>query len=198
MSRLVTALLSITAIGLLSACTNTVKYGEVSKAETIQAEIGTADLQQITQRLVNRLISYPTFKEVTKNKRPLLAVDKIVDQTNDHLDIDILHNTVLKQLGASGKVRFVDSSKVEAARVVLKDELDFGALNEQTAPKVAEITDSELVLYGTVANIIRIKPNSKEVYFRVTLNLWDQTKGQLIWQDYQEQLKSQKKVVFGI
>lgn len=192
--------LSLVALSLLqiNACTNTVKYGNASRSETIKTEIGTADFQQATQRMARKMLEFPMVESLSGSKRLTIAIDTLTDQTGDKLDLEPMRAAIIRQLTETGKFKLASDESVTSTRTKMTPELDYNAVTEVTAQRFAEATESDLLLYGTVANIIRTKPNSKEVYYRISLNLWDSNTKKLLWKDDHEQLKSQRKAVFGI
>ena len=188
---------AIMALGM-QGCANTIKYGEATRAETLKTEVGISELQAATQKLVDKMLVYPSVTEKTADKRPTIAIDAITNHTHNGMDTGPMTAGVFEQLTASGQFRFSSPEKIRASREQAKDLLDYGATTAKAAQKIANEVDAELVVYGSLVDIIRIKPTHKEVYYRINLNLLDAQSGNVIWQDEHEFLKSQKKAVYGI
>lgn len=192
--------LTLSALVLLTAtaCTNTVQYGENTRSETIRTEIGTSDLLVSGQQMINKLLNYDAIQRITKNSRLRLAYAPLIDQTDENLNLNPLNSSIIQHLEESGKFLLTDHNKVSQTQSAMEPQLDFRAITPATAPDFAAQVDAELLLYGTITNVVRTKSNSKEVYYRVTLALWDTKSSRVIWQDDSEHLKSRKKIVFGL
>lgn len=188
---------AITAL-TIQGCANTIKYGEASKPQSIETEVGINELQFATQKLVSKMLKFPPVTEATQSKRPTIAIDAITNHTHQNMDISPLTASVFEELTNAGKFRFSDAEKVQASRDQAKQLLDYGATTEQAAQFIGAELAADYVLYGSLANIIRTKPTNKEVYYRISLHLLDTNTGKLIWRDDQEILKSQRKAIYGI
>lgn len=188
---------AVFALGI-QGCANTIKYGDATKADTIQTEIGISELQMATQRLVSKMLEYPSVKDRTEKRRPTIAIDAITNHTHNALDTGPMTASVFEELTSSGKFRFSSPEQVRASREDAKNLLDYGATTEKAAQKIGKAVDADMVVYGSLVDIIRIKPTHKEVYYRINLQLLDTGSGEVIWHDEHEILKSQRKAVYGI
>lgn len=185
-------------LATLTACTNTVKYGEETRAETLRTEIGTADLLISGQRMLNKMLSNSSVNQLTRNRRPNLAYLALVDQTDENLNLSPFNTSIIQQLEGTGRFVLADQNKVLSVHQQSLDQLDFRAVTTATAGQFTEQVGSDVLLFGTITNLIRSKSNSKEVYYRITLSLWDNQQKKIIWQDEAEHLKTRKKIVFGL
>lgn len=188
---------AVFALGI-QGCANTIQYGEATRAETIQTEIGISELQMATQRLSTKMLAYPPVRETTDKRRPTVAIDSITNHTGSSLDTSPMTAIVFEELTNSGKFRFANPDEVRASREAAKDLLDYGATTTKAAQKMGQQVNADWVVYGSLVDIIRIKPTHKEVYYRIKLELVDTSSGELIWQDEHEILKSQRKAIYGI
>lgn len=192
--------LTLSALALLAttACTNTVQYGENTRSETIRTEIGTSDLLVSGQQMINKLLNYDAVQRISQNSRLRLAYAPLIDQTDENLNLNPLNSSIVQHLEGSGRFLLADLNKVKDTLAAMEPELDFRAITIATAPEFAARVEADLLLYGTITNVVRTKSNSKEVYYRMALALWDTKNERVIWQDDSEHLKSRKKIVFGL
>ncbi|MCG8670669.1 MAG: penicillin-binding protein activator LpoB [Pseudomonadales bacterium] len=189
-----------TAIAALTiqGCANTIKYGEASRAQAIETEVGINELQFATQKLISKMLKFPSVSEATQRKRPAIAVDAITNHTHQSIDVAPMTASVFEELNKSGKFTFSKNESVQASRERAKDLLDYGATTPQAAQFIGAEVEADYVVYGSLANIIRTKPTNKEVYYRISLQLLDTQSGKVVWRDEQEILKSQRKAIYGI
>lgn len=188
---------AVIALGI-QGCANTIKYGEATRSQTIETEVGVNELQIATQKLVAKMLEFPSVKSRTQAKRPTIAIDAITNQTHENLDTSPMTAGIFDQLTESGQFRFANPDQVKESRSAVSDLLDYGATTQAAAKKIGQAVKADMVVYGSLANIIRIKPTNKEVYYRIDLQLLDTQSGEVIWKDEHEILKSQRKAVYGI
>lgn len=188
---------SILMVGI-QGCANTIKYGEATRTEAIKTEVGINELQAATDKLVSKMLTFPSVETLTKSERLTVAIDTISNHTQENLDTGIMTANLYEQLTASGKFRLSDPEKVRQGREDAASLLDYGATTDKAAQKIAGATSADLVLYGSLVDIIRIKPTNKEVYYRLSLHLLDAGSGKEVWSDEHEILKSQRKSIYGI
>ena len=182
----------------LSACTNTVQYGEATRVETTKIDVSSNELVTVAEKMTRKMLTYPTIEEALKKKRPILAISPLINQTSDNVDVSLIEGSITKQLGQSGKFSFTDSTKISTAQTAATKDQLFASIDINVAKKIASTLNADYLLYGSLKNIIRTKATSKEVYYSFNLHMLDTKTGKLVWQDNEEILKSRKKAIFGI
>lgn len=193
---LCSAVLSVT---LLSGCSTTkVSYGDASEVETVTADFGSTDLQQIATSMVESLLSFPPMVEITSQRRPVIFVDRIRNKTTEHIDTESITDTITTRLLRSGKFRFVDMSKVEAVRKQLEFQHGSGMVNPETAVRTGRQIGAEYMLYGNLSSIVKKKSGTKDVYYKFTLKLMNLENGLIEWSDEKEIRKTRKRSLFGL
>lgn len=198
MTKLLTLLCAAFLTLMFQGCANTVKYGDATRAETIETEVGVSELQLATQKLVAKMLDYPLVKDKYANQRPTIAVDPITNHTHSPIDTGPMTAIIFEKLTSSGHFRFADQEQVRTSREQAGNALDYGATTPEAAQVIAGQVNADLVFYGSLVEIIRIKPTHKETYYRVNLQLFDSEHTKLIWQDEHEILKSQREAIYGI
>jgi TolB-like protein len=148
--------------------------------------------------MVSALIESPEVKQAVGDKRPVVAVFGLVDLTSEGVDIASLNSGILNDLNRAARFRFADSAALGDANEQLNPNL-YDLLENPAASKgLSQAVSADYLLIGEISNLVRTHPQSKEVYYRVSLKLVDAQSDQFLWQENREFLKSQKKVVHGI
>lgn len=196
--KTIVGVLAASSLLTLSACTNTVQYGEATRVETTKIDVSSNELVTIAEKMTRKMLTYPTVEEALKKKRPKLAISPLINQTSDSVNVSLIEDSIAKHLGQSGKFSFSDKTKTAAAQsAVTKDQL-FASIDINIAKEIASTLNADYLLYGSLKNIIRTKATSKEVYYSFDLHMLNTKTGKLVWQDSEEILKSRKKAIFGI
>jgi uncharacterized protein (TIGR02722 family) len=185
------------SVAALSGCSSKVQYGDAGAVETTTTEFGSTDLQIISEKMVNSLLSFPPIVEVTANKRPVMFVDQIKNKTTEHIDTESVTDTISSRLLRSGKFRFVDMTKVAEVQKQLKFQSS-GTVDESTATRVGKQIGAEYMLYGNLSSIVKKAGSTKDVYYKFTLKLMHLETGIVEWSDEKEIRKTREKSLFGL
>ncbi len=187
------------SVTILPGCTTTkVSYGDASEVETVTADFGSTDLQQIANKMVDSLLSFPPVVEITRQRRPVIFVDHIKNKTTEHIDTESITDTITTRLLRSGKFRFVDTGKVDAVRKQLEFQHGSGMVNPETAVRTGRQIGAEYMLYGNLSSIVKKRDGTKDVYYKFTLKLMDLESGLIEWSDEKEIRKTRKRSLFGL
>ena len=195
---------SIFAVGVmsvsLSGCMggSNVKYGDAGAVETTTTDFGSTDLQKISEKMVDSLLTFPPIVEVTAKRRPVMFVDTIKNKTSEHIDTESVTDTISSRLLRSGKFRFVDMTKVAAVRKQMEFQQDSGMVKDETSVKMGQQIGAEYMLYGNLSSIVKRNSDSKDVYYKFTMKLMNIESGILEWSDEKEIRKTKKKSMFGL
>ena len=182
----------------LAGCASKVKYGDAAEVETTTAEFGSTDLQQMAEKMVDSMLSFPPIVEVTANSRPVAFVDRIKNKTTEHIDTESITDTISTRLLRSGKFRFVDMTKVETVREQMDFQTDSGMVNPATAVKIGKQIGAQYMLYGNLSSIVKSDGSTKDVYYKLTLRLIHLETGIIEWSDEKEIRKTRSRSLFGL
>lgn len=185
-------------LGVLSACSTSVKYGDATAQETVNTDFGSTDLQMIANKMVDDLLVFPPVVQITQQRRPVLFVDRIKNKTLEHIDLESVTDSIQTKLINSGKFRFVDMTAVEQVRKQFDYQQQSGMVDEQTAARMGRQIGAEYMLYGNMASIVKKDKKTKDVYYKFTLKLTHLESGIVEWAGEKEIRKSKDKRWFGL
>jgi len=189
---------SVLAVTLAGCAGNKVKYGDAGAVETTTTDFGSTDLQQMAEKMVDSLLTFPPIVEVTGKRRPVMFVDTIKNKTTEHIDTESITDTVSSRLLRSGKFRFVDMTKVAAVKEQLEYQTESGMVNPAAATQMGKQIGAEFMLYGNLSSIVKKSSDSKDVYYKFTMKLMNLETGILEWSDEKEIRKTKEKSLFGM
>lgn len=192
-------LMFIAAMALgLSACQSKVEYGDANAVETVNENFGSTDLQAITDKMVDSMLTTPSVIVLSANKRPILFVDSIKNKTSEHIDTESVTDSISTKLLQSGKFRFIDMTKVDAVRKQLDYQNNAGMVDPSTAIKFGRQIGAQYMLYGNLSSIVKQDGSTKDVYYKMTMRLMDLETGLIEWADEKEIRKERSKTLFGL
>lgn len=184
---------------LLGGCSSkqVVSYGDAQAVETTDISFGSTDLQKVANEMTASLISSPVVGTLTQNKRPVVFVERIKNKTSEHIDTESITDSISTRVLNSGKFRFVDMSRVEAARKQIQFQQDGGMVDSSKAIQFGQQIGAEYMLYGNLSSIVKANKDKKDVYYKFTMRLMDLNSGIVEWADETEIRKTREKASVG-
>ncbi len=184
------------AIGL-AGCQSKVEYGDATEVETVNENFGSTDLQAITDKMVDSMLTFPPIVALTQAGRPILFVDRIKNKTSEHIDTESVTDSIANKLLRSGQFRFIDMTKVDAVRKQLDYQNNSGMVDPSTAINFGRQIGAQYMLYGNLSSIVKTDGSTKDVYYKMTMRLMDLETGLIEWSDEKEIRKRKSKSLFG-
>lgn len=184
---------------LLGGCSSkqVVSYGDAQAVETTDISFGSTDLQKVANEMTASLISSSVVGTLTQNKRPVVFVERIKNKTSEHIDTESITDSISTRVLNSGKFRFVDMSRVEAARKQIQFQQDGGMVDSSKAIQFGQQIGAEYMLYGNLSSIVKANKDKKDVYYKFTMRLMDLNSGIVEWADETEIRKTREKASVG-
>lgn len=193
-------LLALVLVGVLAGCATKrsqpvvrfdrqVNYGDAKAVELVTNEFGSSDLQLIAESMVGSLLE----TEVLQG-RPTVTIATVRNKTSEYVDTTNVMNSIRTALTKSGKVRFVANINEMQNQV---DELNrqnqSGLYKTNTTAKLGKMTAAKYRFEGELTSIVKQNSSTKDVYYKFTLNLFDNEEGSLEWADEKEIRKTSKR-----
>lgn len=195
MKKIVLATTIGLAVTLVAGCSNksVVRYGDATAVETTDINFGSTDLQTVAGQMTDSLLTSGVVGTLTQNKRPIMFVERLKNKTSEHIDTESITDSISTKLLRSGKFRFVDMSRVEAAREQIKFQQDSGMVDQNKAIQFGKQVGAEYMLYGNLSSIVKKNKDKSDVYYKFTLRLMDLESGLVEWADETEIRKTKER-----
>lgn len=169
--------------------TRQVSYGDSKAAETVTNEFGSTDLQMISEKMVGSLLENPVL-----TGRPTLTLSQVRNKTSEYIDTKSIMNSIQTQLVKSGKVRFVRSiDEMQAGVDELQRQNQSGLYKKAGKAKMGNMTAAKYSLEGEIVSIVKQTSSVKDVFYKMTLKLYDVEEGAIEWQDEKEIRKTSRR-----
>jgi len=199
MKKLIIATTVGLAITMVAGCAqkSVVRYGDAAAIETTDINFGSTDLQKVAGEMTDSLLLSPVVGTLTQNKRPVIFVERLKNKTSEHIDTESITDSMSTKLLRSGKFRFVDMGRVEAAREQMKFQQEGGMVDTNKAMQLGKQIGAEYMLYGNLSSIVKSNQDKSDVYYKFTLRLMDLESGLVEWADETEIRKTKAKESVG-
>ena len=157
-------LLMISAIFFMTACNTPVTtYENAQKTETVNADFGSTDLQMIAETMVGSLLESNKIEAdpAEPNKAPLITVDRIANNTSEHIDTKSITDKIRTSLIKSGKVRFSAATEAMGALTAqYKQQAIFA--DAGTAKTAGKQAGAKYMLRGDISTIVKNQGRTKD------------------------------------
>ena len=187
------------AMGLgLSGCSSnpTITYQDPNAVQTTALGYSSTDLQSITNKMVDEMLTSPLVQKITANAPPVLYVGTVENNSDQHIDVQALTNAISTRLIQSGKFQFVDMSQVKAIQAQLAYQHS-GVVDQNTAAQIGRQVGAQYMLYGDISSISQRNSSEQTLYLQVTMKLLNIQTGMIVWQGEKQISKAANRKTFS-
>ncbi|MBC3918382.1 penicillin-binding protein activator LpoB [Undibacterium sp. CY18W] len=164
-------------------------YGDNKAVETVTNEFGSTDLQMIAEKMVGSLLEDPVLAN-----RPTMTLAGVRNKTSEYIDTKSIMNSIQTALVKSRKVKFTRSAdEMQQGVDELQRQNQSGLYKAQGKAKIGNMTAAKYSLEGEIVSIVKQSANTKDVFYKMTLKLYDVEDGSIEWQDEKEIRKTSKR-----
>lgn len=183
---------------LTNGCASTTGYGDATSSKAVTTDFGASDLQQIAEKMVDSLLTFPPIVEVTSQRRPVVMVDRVKNKTMQHIDTESITDSIRTKIIRSGKFRFIDRSTDQATINEIRTQQESGLVNQSSATQLGEQIGAEFMLTSNLSEINDKAGRTTDVYYKFTMSMKNLKTGILEWSDEKEIRKIKQKAIFGM
>ena len=192
-SKFLVVAVSMAAILSLSGCpaslsqptvsfARQVSYGDSKAVETVTNEFGSTDLQMIAEKMVGSLLEDPVVAN-----RPTMTLSTVRNKTSEYIDTKAIMNSIQTALVKSRKVKFARSNdEMQAGVDELQRQNQSGLYKSQGKAQIGRMSAAKYTLEGEIVSIVKQNTATKDVFYKITLKLYDVEDGSIEWQDEKE------------
>jgi uncharacterized protein (TIGR02722 family) len=178
------ALAAALAAALLAGCaTEKTRYGDARATETLTNEFGSTDLQLMAESMARSMSQAPV---IAAANLPVVTVQEVRNKTSEYIDTRAITDSIRSELQKGGKVRFaVDSAGMGQQTEELKRQQSELYAKEHAA-EMGRMVGAQYRLEGNIISIVKQVKETKDVYYKLNLQLWNIRNGLLEWSDEKE------------
>jgi penicillin-binding protein activator len=182
MYRLALPLAVVLALG--AGCAQQVtRYGDAKGVETVTNEFGSTDLQVIAESMARSMQQAPV---IVSGNLPVVTVQEVRNKTSEYIDTRAITDSIRSELQKGGKVRFaVDAAGMNPQVDEIKRQQSEHYAKEHAVEK-GQMVGAQYRMEGNITSIVKQVRDTKDVYYKVNLQLWNIRNGLLEWSDEKE------------
>jgi len=182
MHRLALPLAAVLALAAGCAQQQT-RYGDARGVETVTNEFGSTDLQLIAESMARSMQQAPV---IVSGNLPIVTVQEVRNKTSEYIDTRAITDSIRSELQKGGKVRFaVDQTAMKQQTEEIKRQQGEYYAREQAVEK-GQMVGAQYRMEGNITSIVKQVKDTKDVYYKFNLQLWNVRNGLLEWSDEKE------------
>lgn len=199
---LVKLVFCVTAVSLISGCAAfrvSISNEDPEKASTLTANYDQGDLKGLAQSVCDNILSAPFPPAGESN--PIVVELGIKNNTEEHLDVKALADTITTKLINTGKLRFIDASTRDA---LLKEQgYQLANCTSATQTKIGKQLGAKYMLSGSMTQITsesgrQVRVSKKEdVYYQLTIKITDLESGIVVLSKQIDRMRRASKPIIG-
>ena len=195
-SRLLAGLVLLALAGCQTTSPTTgtsgVSYGDAKAVETVTTDLGSTDIQMISEKMTQGLIQTPEIQTAIK-KRELLMASPVQNKTSEYFDTKLITDTVLTQLQKNGVRYAIEADNMQNQTDELRRQTQSGLYDKKKQVKVGKMQGAKYRLDGSISSIVKKTADLKDVYYKMNFRLIDIESGVVEWSDEKEIRKSARR-----
>ena len=173
------------AAALVAGCAapEKTRYGDARSVETLTNQFGSTDLQMIAESMTRSMLQAPV---IVSGNLPIVTVQEVRNKTSEYIDTRSITDTIRSELQKGGKVRFaVDAVGMNPQIDEIKRQQGEYYAKEQAVEK-GQMVGAQYRMEGNITSIVKQVKDTKDVYYKFNLQLWNIRNGLLEWSDEKE------------
>ena len=169
-----------------------VSYGDAKAVETVTTDLGSTDIQMISEKMTSSLIQHPLMQDVIR-KRQLLMASPVKNKTSEYFDTQLITDTVLTQLQKNGVRYVIEGENMQNQVDELRRQNQSGLYDKSKSVKIGKMQGAKYRLDGSISSIVKKTSDMKDVYYKMNLRLIEIESGIVEWSDEKEIRKSARR-----
>lgn len=179
-------ILLVAALAALAAgCAREEKtsYGDARGVETVTNQFGSTDLQMIAEAMARSMQLSPA---IASGNLPIVTVQEVKNKTSEYIDTRSITDSIRSELQKGGKVRFAVDAPGMTQQVdeIKRQQSEYYA--REAAVEKGQMVGAQYRMEGNITSIVKEVKNTKDVYYKFNLQLWNIRNGLLEWSDEKE------------
>jgi penicillin-binding protein activator len=176
--------LAVLAVAFSAGCAKEqTRYGDARGVETVTNQFGSTDLQMIAESMARSMQQAPI---IAAGNLPIVTVQEVRNKTSEYIDTRAITDSIRSELQKGGKVRFaVDAAGMNPQVDEIKRQQSEHYAKEHAVEK-GQMVGAQYRMEGNITSIVKQVRDTKDVYYKVNLQLWNIRNGLLEWSDEKE------------
>src|ERR1051326_4190051 len=138
----------------------------------------------IAESMTRSMLNAPV---IVSGNLPIVTVQEVRNKTSEYIDTRAITDTIRSELQKGGKVRFaVDANAMQQQTSEINRQQNSEFYNRQQSVEKGQMMGAQYRMEGNITSIVKQVRDTKDVYYKFNLQLWNIRNGLLEWSDEKE------------
>lgn len=175
-----------------------VNYDDPGALRPLSTSFTLSDLNQVADAMVGSMLTSPGMQGITKDgQRPILIVDRVRNDTDQHIDTESITDTIRTELIQSGVFRFTDKVSREWQRDEINWQNNSGMVASDKAIQKGRQLGAQYMVTGRIVSYSERTHEVERKSYKFTLNLINLDTGIIEWAGEKPITKMEARRSFG-
>ena len=158
-------------------------YGDARGIETLTNQFGSTDLQMIAESMARSMQQAPV---IVAGNLPIVTVQEVKNKTSEYIDTRSITDSIRAELQKGGKIRFAVDAPAMTQQVeeIKRQQSEYYA--KEAAVEKGQMIGAQYRMEGNITSIVKQVKDTRDVYYKFNLQLWNIRNGLLEWSDEKE------------
>lgn len=166
------------------------KAGQVKQADALTLGLDREDFENAADTMIQSMLKDPAFASISPQKRKVIAIGAIVNDTPQRIDTDRLTSKITIALRKSGKFVLTTAVAAGGARDSMSKDVrelrDDDEFNQATIAKKGTLVSPDFSLAGKIRqDTVKLRNGNIQTEYFFHLTVTDLTSGLAYWEDEQ-------------
>ncbi len=180
-----TALLSLLILSTLMACkSNVINRVDPASTSDLSGQWNDTDARLVSEEMITDALTKPWLVQHNRNeqKPPVVIVGYVRNETQEHIDTEVITKELERAFVNSGTVSVV-ASQQERADIRQEREEQQVYASEETTKQMAQELGADYMMIGNISSIVDEAPNRKDltIFYTVNLEMVNVETNQKVW-----------------
>ncbi len=129
---------------------------------------------------------------IASGNLPIVTVQEVKNKTSEYIDTRAITDSIRAELQKGGRVRFaVDApGMTQQTDEIKRQQSEYYA--KESAVEKGQMVGAQYRMEGNITSIVKQNKDTRDVYYKFNLQLWNIRNGLLEWSDEKEIRKTTK------
>ncbi len=180
-----TLFLSLLALILMTACkSNVINRVDPGTETDLSGKWNDTDAKLVSQEMISDALTNPWLVQHNREeqKPPVVIVGSVRNETQEHIDTEVITKELERAFVNSGSVSVV-ASRDERSEIRQEREEQQTYASVETTKQMAQELGADYMMIGNISSIVDEAPNRKDltVFYTVNLELISVESNQKVW-----------------
>lgn len=182
---------------VFAGCRGPVSYEDPGSTQPLTTQFSLSDVNILAERMTESMLNSPSTIRLTADSRPLIVIDRIKNETDQHLNTVALTDVIRTKVIRSGLFQFTDKDSRAAVDEEVAYQQESGRVRADTATEWGRQIGADYIVTGRMVSYEEQSGRQTRKSYKLIMNLINLETAIIEWADEQTVTKAKKRPLIG-